>query len=234
MDVKMRPRNLIFLVVSFKVQANKIYIFSEQEANLFEYQLMHHQPNAAGHLSGASSSADPHVGGAADSAFSTANTAAFPGATSLKQLPTLFQWDFKTTTETPSGKSAQPLGAESAASPPRSATAQNRPAARPAISSKAPRTTTAVAVTTKTTPVTVATTTQEEDEEETPATASRIPKIYLNNPKIDPFTESPALAPEVSVFNKLCFFNLFILLHGLSLNFEIYLRIRHVSQKSNS
>jgi hypothetical protein len=72
---------------------------------------------------------------------------------------------------------------------------------------------------TTTTPVTVATTTQEEGEE-TPATASRIPKIYLNNPKIDPFTESPALAPEVSVLNKLCFFNLLILLQlqGLSLN----------------
>jgi hypothetical protein len=135
----------------------------------------------------------------------------------LKQLPTLFQWDFKTTTETPSGKSAQSHGAEPAASPPRSATAQNRPAARPAIS-KAPRTTTAVAITTTTTPVTVATTTQEE-EEETPATASRIPKIYLNNPKIDPFTESPALAPEVSVLNKLCSFNLLILLYrGPSLN----------------
>jgi hypothetical protein len=204
----------------FNYRRIKYVFFTEQEANLFEYQLMHHQPNAAGHLSGASSSADPHAGGgAADSAFSAANTAGFPGApagtTNLKQLPTLFQWDFKTTTETPSAKSAQSHGAEPAASPlPRSATAQNRPSARPATS-KAPRTTTAV--TTTTTPVTAATTTQEE-EEETPATASRIPKIYLNNPKIDPFTESPALAPEV--FNKLCFFNLFILLKlkGLSLN----------------
>jgi hypothetical protein len=200
MDVKMRARNLMLLGVPFKLQRIKYKFFTEQEANLFEYQLMHHQPNT-GHLSGASSSADPHVGGgAADSAFSAANTAAFPGATTnLKQLPTLFQWDFKTTTETPGGKSAQSQGAEPAASSPRSTTAQNRPAARPATS-KAPRTTTAV---TTTTPVTVATTIQEE-EEETPATASRIPKIYLNNPKIDPFTESPALAPEVSVFNKLC------------------------------
>jgi hypothetical protein len=160
-------------------QINFVCIFVEQEATQFEYQLMQqsgfHTYQTPNQLS-ASSSADQHVGEAAVS-----------GGPALKQLPTLFLWDFKTTTVPPGVKSVDPASSTGTAPP-----QQQRSAV-----TKGPRITVAAGRQTKPAATTTTTTVPVEVTEEASTVASRIPKIYLNNPKIDPFTESPAVAPQV-------------------------------------
>jgi hypothetical protein len=122
----------------------------------------------------------------------TSNTAASARGPHLKQLPTHFQWDFKTSTSTESsgGRTINQAGVSSPTKAPRPKTS---------LTTKESRITTPTART-QPTAAAVATTplTASADEETPTPAASRIPKIYDNNPKIDPFTEPPALVPAVN------------------------------------
>ena len=106
---------------------NKFFIvfLIEQEATQFEYQLLQqqgqqsypfqHQLPALAH-----SSADDHATGEGAVNPSTNLFPLSKNAPTLKQLPTLFQWDFKTTTtDTPPPGSKPTNGAGQSTRPPR-------------------------------------------------------------------------------------------------------------------
>ena len=156
---------------------------------------------------------DPASFPAAPAAFAGGSGAAVSGgAPHLKQLPTLFQWDFKTTTTTePSGGKSGNQAATSTAAP--------RPES--IVSTKTPRIVTQPTATVRPSLPTAAVVQAEEDEAATTA-ASRIPKIYGNNPKIDPFTEPPALVSEVTKFIE--FMSLWFVVILLLIRFVVHHR----------